>query len=656
MVLAAVALIGVFNLAFSNNRPASRSSSTTTNSGRGAISSQPQLVVSTAQWELPTPLSRTVAVAADGSLDLLGGLTGNGNSTTSSILQIDPVTGTSEQVGNLPVPVHDAAGSSIGSRYLVFGGGSSTLTTSVQQYSPDTAAGQSAAKVTGQLPQQRADLASATAPDGSIYLAGGYDGTNLLPQVLRTTDGTDFSTVANLPVPVRYPALAIDSGRLWVIGGESGGVDTDDIQTIDLKTHTATIAGHLPEPIAHAGAAVVGGKLLVIGGRSGADALDTVLAIDTNNQTVTQAATLPLPTSDMGIAQLGDTTYILGGEGQLGMPQQSVMIARMVSASPPAKTSKRASGQAAAPIVPFVGKLLIADRGNDRLLLVNTSKQILWSFPSPAAPAPPQGFYFPDDAFFAKNGTAIITNQEDQDTILEIAFPSGKVLASYGHPNVPGSTPGYLNQPDDAYLLKDGRVVVADAKNCRILFLNPDFTYSSAIGNTGRCQHDIPNDVAYPNGDTPLADGNFLISEIDGSYVDEVTATGQVVWSLKLPIAYPSDPQQLGPDLYLIADYSRPGGLYEFTREGKIVWKYQVSSGEGMLDHPSLTERLPNGLLCVNDDYRHRVVIINPADNQIVWQYGLTDTAGTGPDQLKTPDGFDLLAPDNSTPTHPTTG
>ena len=75
-----------------------------------------------------------------------------------------------------------------------------------------------------------------------------------------------------------------------------------------------------------------------------------------------------------------------------------------------------------------------------------------------------------------------------------------------------------------------------------------------------------------------------------------------------------------------------------------------------MLNHPSLAEVLPNGLICVNDDYRHRVVIIDPSTKAIVWQYGQTDVAGTGANLLNTPDGFDLLAPDGSTPTHPQTG
>jgi len=75
-----------------------------------------------------------------------------------------------------------------------------------------------------------------------------------------------------------------------------------------------------------------------------------------------------------------------------------------------------------------------------------------------------------------------------------------------------------------------------------------------------------------------------------------------------------------------------------------------------MLDHPSLAELLPNGLLVANDDRRHRVVAIDPATQQIVWQYGQTDVAGTGANRLNTPDGFDLLDPSGHTPTHPQTG
>ena len=642
LALAIVIVAAVLTNGSKSSPKANKASPTTAPAGPA------RLQVSVASWQLPSPLSRTVALAVDGNIDVFGGLTGTGSSTTATVVQIDPATGRSQNIANLRVPVHDAAGAAIGSRYFVFGGGAASLTASVQSLSPDAAAGSPAMSVAGQLPAPRADLATATGPDHTVYLAGGYDGVNFSPAVLSTRDGTSFTVIGQLPQPVRYPAMAVTAGKLWVIGGESStGGDTDAIQTVDLKTHAVTIAGHLPQPISHATAATLGNTVYLFGGRSGGHALDTVYKLDPAHGQFSPAGSIPVPTSDMAAVTLGETVYLIGGEGQLAQPGQSVIVAKLSSTVPAA---------AATGAPPFTGDMLIADRGNDRLLLVTADKKVLWVFPSLLHPAPPQGFYFPDDAFFVKHGTGIITNQEDQNTILEIAFPSGQVINSYGHPNQPGSAPGYLNQPDDAYLLADGKVTVADAKNCRILFLNPDFTYLSSIGHTGRCQHDIPNDVAYPNGDTPLQNGNFLVSEINGSYIDEVTMSGQVVWSVKLPLAYVSDPQQLGPDLYLVADYTRPGGIYEFTREGQIVWSYTVSSGEGMLDHPSLAERLPSGVICANDDYRNRVVCINPATKQIVWQYGDTDSAGTAPGMLKIPDGFDLLAPDKTTPTHPFTG
>ena len=328
-----------------------------------------------------------------------------------------------------------------------------------------------------------------------------------------------------------------------------------------------------------------------------------------------------------------------------------VAVALLISRSGGGGSANQAAAREA-----FTGRLLIADRGNNRLLLVDAAKQVLWRYPSKGRAAPRGGFFFPDDAFFIHGGTGLISNQEDNETIVEIGFPSGHVAFQYGHPHTAGSRPGYLNQPDDAYMLKDGTVTVADAQNCRILFIGSNGRPESQIGTTGQCAHDPPRSVAYPNGDTPLANGNFLVSEVHGSYVDEFTRAGKLVWSTQLPITYPSDPQQLGADRYLVADYAKPGGLYEFNRAGKILWSYHPKSGSGMLDHPSLAERLPNGLIGVNDDYRHRLVLIDPRRRRIVWQYGHTDHSGRRPGYLKIPDGFDLLGPGNTTPTHPSTG
>ncbi|HVA59625.1 MAG TPA: hypothetical protein VNG13_03685 [Mycobacteriales bacterium] len=348
-------------------------------------------------------------------------------------------------------------------------------------------------------------------------------------------------------------------------------------------------------------------------------------------------------------------TMLLGG---------AVAVAGCASGATPAAAhhgAGRPSGSASPAFVPtdavpFAGTLLIADRGNNRLLQVTVGKRVLWVFPSHSAAAPAGGFYFPDDAFFIRQATGLISNEEENNTIVELGFPSGRVLWSYGHPRVAGRAPGYLNQPDDAFLLADGDVIVADALNCRILWIDPSGHPVRQVGN-GSCVHDPPTSLGYPNGDTPLADGDILVSEIIGSWVTDLTPQGALRWTVHLPIAYPSDPQQIGPDRYLIADYAKPGAILEFNREGQILWTYRPVAGHGMLNHPSLAEMLPGGFIAANDDYRDRVVIIDPRTMTIVWQYGIDDHPGAGPGLLHTPDGFDLLAPDNRTaPTHPWTG
>jgi len=98
------------------------------------------------------------------------------------------------------------------------------------------------------------------------------------------------------------------------------------------------------------------------------------------------------------------------------------------------------------------------------------------------------------------------------------------------------------------------------------------------------------------------------------------------------------------------------GRVIEFNRQGHITWRYDATTGDAMLKKPSLAEQLPNGLLMVNDDYRDRVVVIDPAINSIVWQYGSPIRLALRRALISIPDGFDLLEANRTTPTHPQTG
>jgi hypothetical protein len=291
-------------------------------------------------------------------------------------------------------------------------------------------------------------------------------------------------------------------------------------------------------------------------------------------------------------------------------------------------------------IVP--GYLMIADRDNNRLLLVAPDKRVVWSFPRPGDLRAGQTFRDPDDAFWTPGYRAISVNEEFNDQIALVAPRRHRLLWTYGRAGVAGSSAGELSNPDDAYQLPDGRLLVADIRNCRILWIARGRGIVRSLGRAGDCAHDPPASLSSPNGDTPLPDGGVLVTEI-GGWVDRFDAAGRLRWTVRTPFSYPSDAQLLPGGRILVAAFQTPGAVDILTRTGRVVWSYGPVAGTGMLDRPSLAVRWPNGLIAVTDDWHHRVVVIDPRNHRIVWQYGHLGVPGSAPGYLRKPDGLDLL-------------
>ena len=295
------------------------------------------------------------------------------------------------------------------------------------------------------------------------------------------------------------------------------------------------------------------------------------------------------------------------------------------------------------------GDVLIADEGNNRLLVVNPAGDIVWQFPQPGDLAPGQTFLSPDDAFFTPTGNDILATEETDQVISLLSIPQHKILWRYGTPGVAGSGPNQLANPDDAMRLQNGDVLVADIKNCSLLLIGPGaHTPLERIGTQNNaCYHQPPLRFGSPNGAFPLTDGNYLVTEINGDWVDEMTLSGKILWSTHPPgVAYPSDTNEVSPGVYLTVDYSTPGQIVEFNQAGRLLWRYGPSSGPGMLSHPSLCEPIAtNGDILCNDDANDRVIVVDPHTNRIVWQYGHTGVPGTAPGYLSGPDGVDLAPP-----------
>lgn len=293
------------------------------------------------------------------------------------------------------------------------------------------------------------------------------------------------------------------------------------------------------------------------------------------------------------------------------------------------------------------GPILIADKKNNRLVVVSPQGQLLWQWPQPGDLAPGQTFLIPDDAFITPDGKDVIATEEDNFVITEIDIATRKIVWRYGTPGTHGSGPNHLWNPDDGMMLPDGTVIAPDIKNCRIVDLSPSSPGPVwTLGTLGSCQHNPPSHFGSPNGVFPLPNGHFLVTEINGDWVEEMDRTGHVFWSTHPPaIAYPSDSSQYKPGQYVTVDYSSPGQVLVFDQSGKALWRWNPSSGDGRLNHPSLAEGLPNGDILLNDDFNHRVIVLDPVRNTIVWQYGHTGQAGSGPGYLDNPDGLDPVPP-----------
>jgi len=164
---------------------------------------------------------------------------------------------------------------------------------------------------------------------------------------------------------------------------------------------------------------------------------------------------------------------------------------------------------------------------------------------------------------------------------------------------------------------------------------------------------------------------NTLIADQFNNRVIEVDRTGKIVWQFGLgpadfspaSIIGTNDAQRVG-ELTLMAGTGTPGGQPEapnctspngcpdnrvllVDRFGNIVWQYGqfgiTGSGPNQLNVPVQNTWLPNRHVLITDQANERIIEVDVATKQIVWQYGTTGVAGNGPNQLNNPNCAELL-------------
>jgi hypothetical protein len=480
--------------------------------------------------------------------------------------------------------------------------------------------------------------------------------------------------VGRLPYPLAGETGFTLGGVIYLAGGQmapsgtasssqssSGALSTSgQVLRYNRASGATSPAGQLPVPVAYGAGAVVGGTAFLLGGLDGQALVPTVttLRLVRKGEGVPHAAARPTDKTAGGTDKAtGSTAQAAGAADKAAGATDKAAAGASLPAgltTTPWLAPASGQGQLARGSDPSAlpADVLIADHLNNRLVIVDPQGRIRWIFPRPGDLAPGQTFLVPDDAFFSPDGRYIVATEEDDQVISVIDVATRTIVYRYGTPGVPGMGPNQVDNPDDAMMLPNGDILAADIKNCRIIVIRPPAHRPwRLIGQPSSvCSHDPPVRFGSPNGAFPMTNGQYLVTEINGNWVDEMDLAGHVSWSIHPPgVAYPSDTNEVYPGCFLTADYSSAGQVVEFNSQGRLLWRF------GGLNQPSLALPLPNGDVLVNDDFNHRVIVIDPTTQRIVWQYGHTGVSGAAPGYLNDPDGVDLVPPGSMLMTHATT-
>ena len=97
--------------------------------------------------------------------------------------------------------------------------------------------------------------------------------------------------------------------------------------------------------------------------------MSTIWAFNPDSDTALAAGRLQVPVSHVGVTVVGSTAWLVGGESN------GTQVSAVQMLTPNAKFGSAAAPGAGSPY--FGDDLLVADRGNNRLLLMDSSMRIV---------------------------------------------------------------------------------------------------------------------------------------------------------------------------------------------------------------------------------------------------------------------------------------
>jgi hypothetical protein len=211
----------------------------------------------------------------------------------------------------------------------------------------------------------------------------------------------------------------------------------------------------------------------------------------------------------------------------------------------------------------------------------------------------------------------------------------GRVVWQFGNAKNPSMGVGHLSAPSSINELSDGRRLVCDTRNHRVLLVDVD----------GRCdqvelQEGMLSDPRFAD---ELPNGNYLICDTGNLRVIEIDRQGCIVWQCGIQAAprrylsYPRSVQLIAPDHYLIADTAHDRIVEAASGEVKERRIY----GSPGLFWPRCVRVLSGGALLIADGRNHRIVEVS-ANGKI--QRQLSHFNADGPQKFRDPHDVRMLS------------
>lgn len=264
-----------------------------------------------ADGHLPVPMVGVAAcLSPAGNLETVGGFTGQRSLTDIYVRR----GGRWQVAATLPRPTHDAAAGYLGGSLFIFGGGQAYSTRDLLRMQ---------GRRTVRVAYLGHPLSDATARPyrwqgkQGLVMVGGHGG----PPVRKVyfirglpNGHTAWQTLFSLPVGVRYAAVAVEGGTVYVAGGLSTHGHVASVWSWRPGEAHPHHLPPLPRPMDKAAAFAWNGTLYVIGGlRNDGHPSAGILAYRPGQRAWRRVGRLPVPLADMGYVQSGPVGYLVGG-------------------------------------------------------------------------------------------------------------------------------------------------------------------------------------------------------------------------------------------------------------------------------------------------------------------------------------------------------